>query len=74
MAMDDLLQTIMRTRGAVTAVAAALNISPAAVSQWRIRGEVPAARVEAVSAALTQHMAELGGPVAQQPAHSTEAA
>lgn len=62
--MVDPFHTIFSTRGAVTAVAEALDISLAAVSQWRKRGVIPEGRREAVEAALKLHMEALGGPVA----------
>lgn len=51
----DLTHTLYTTRGAVTAVARALGISTAAVSQWRARG-IPDDRKAAVEAALRAHL------------------
>ena len=63
--MSDTFHLIFATRGGVTAVAKALNISLAAVSQWRDRGEIPDARKDAAHSAIEAHLASLGGPVAQ---------
>lgn len=55
----DIHRTLYATRGASAAVAAALHISQAAVSQWRARG-IPAERLDAVEAALKAHLDTLG--------------
>ena len=55
----DIHRTLYTTRGACAAVASALEISQAAVSQWRGRG-IPADRVEAVEAALKAHLTAIG--------------
>jgi len=55
----DITRTLYTTRGACAAVASALGISAAAVSQWRLRG-IPADRQEAVEAALKAHLDTLG--------------
>lgn len=59
----DLHRTLYQTRGAVTAVADALRISDAAVSQWKRRG-IPENRRADVERVLVQLLAD-GGPVAQ---------
>jgi hypothetical protein len=64
--MSDTLHLIFSTRGGVTAVARALNISLPAVSQWREKGEIPKSRREAAHNAIEAHVSQLGGPVAQQ--------
>jgi DNA-binding transcriptional regulator YdaS (Cro superfamily) len=61
----DLARQLYATRGAVTAVARALGISDAAVSQWKLRG-IPARRWEAVSAAFNAHVAALGADAARR--------
>jgi hypothetical protein len=53
----DIRTTLYTTRGAVTAVARALSISDAAVSQWKKRG-IPDDRREAVKVALQAYLAE----------------
>ena len=50
--------TLYTTRGAVTAVAAALGISRAAVSQWRRIG-IPPGRRAAIEAALAEYLASI---------------
>lgn len=50
---------LFATRGAVTAVAARLGISQAAVSQWRERG-IPTSRMSDVEEALREHLRSLG--------------
>lgn len=64
--MSDTFHMIFATRGGVTAVAKALNISLAAVSQWRERGDIPESRREAAQAAIDAHLLTLGGPVGQR--------
>jgi hypothetical protein len=66
--MSETFHLIFATRGGVTAVAKALNISLAAVSQWRDRGEIPENRKIAAQDAIDAHLSRLGGPVAQAPA------
>jgi hypothetical protein len=55
----DIHRTLYTTRGACAAVAGALDISQAAVSQWRLRG-IPADRLPAVTAALKAYLDTLG--------------
>jgi DNA-binding transcriptional regulator YdaS (Cro superfamily) len=59
--MDTLL-TIATTRGAAKAVAQALGISQAAVSQWRGSG-VPAERRDDVERALRAYLEDLAARV-----------
>ncbi len=53
-----LVRPLYTTRGAVAAVATALGISQAAVSQWTGRG-IPDDRVDDVRRALDAHLAHL---------------
>lgn len=69
----DVRTTLYGTRGAVTAVARTLNISDAAVSQWKTRG-IPAKRLPQVEAALREHLARLVGQAAGTPESEAEAA
>jgi predicted transcriptional regulator len=55
----DVATQLFATRGAVTAVAARLGISQAAVSQWRERG-IPSGRTADVEEALREHLRSLG--------------
>ena len=48
---DGTLDDLIRSGGGVNALAASLGITPAAISQWRRKGMVPAERVLDVSAA-----------------------
>jgi DNA-binding transcriptional regulator YdaS (Cro superfamily) len=57
----DTFQTLYRTRGASAAVAAALGISQAAVSQWRAKG-IPADRLPMVEQVLRDHLATCPAP------------
>lgn len=57
----DITTTLYSTRGAVTAVSAALGISDAAVSQWKKRG-IPDARRVDVERALRVHLETLARP------------
>lgn len=59
--MSDILHSIRMTRGASTAVARALNISPAAISQWSSRGFIPKDREEEAARAFTDFMASQHG-------------
>jgi DNA-binding transcriptional regulator YdaS (Cro superfamily) len=59
----DIATTLYTTRGAVTAVAARLGISDAAVSQWKTRG-IPERRIADVEAALREYLATLRAEVA----------
>ncbi len=55
----DIRTTLYATRGAVSAVAAAIGVSSAAVSQWRRRG-IPTKRMPAIEEALRVHLASIG--------------
>lgn len=59
--MSDPLRVIQMTRGAATAVAQALGISRAAVSQWARVGAIPPARRADVEQALAAFMQEQHG-------------
>jgi DNA-binding transcriptional regulator YdaS (Cro superfamily) len=50
------IKMIKMTRGASTAVATALGISRAAVSQWASAGHIPAARIDEVRQALDAYL------------------
>ena len=70
----DVRTTLYGTRGAVTAVARHLNITDAAVSQWKTRG-IPAKRLPQVEAALREHLERIGGhPIAAGERQAAEAA
>jgi hypothetical protein len=70
--MRDTFHLIFATRGGVTAVAKALNISLAAVSQWREKGEIPENRRFAAQHAIDAHLSSFGGPVAHCDAAARE--
>lgn len=59
----DIYRTLYTTRGAGKAVAEALGISDAAVSQWRKRG-IPEDRRADVERVLTQFIASLSPELA----------
>ena len=61
---DPELEDILARRGTVTRIAAALGISPAAVSQWQ---RVPAERVAELSRLLDLPQDQLRVPIERRP-------
>lgn len=71
--MADPFDLLFTTRGAVAAVARALGISQAAVSQWRQAG-IPDSRRADVETALAEHLGSLRDRLAANRAAAPEPA